>query len=148
MYVFYLLQKRVVIKTSLQRDKDWPKIINIAASKEGKHIVEYQTVECRCIHTQRVIGACLININVLRIFFLFVPFLCLAAGVSSVLREGDNLVVCGTCYPDDLLSSLRKHNLGDVQSVSFGTANSNMVRKLKSPTRDTSGFVCEPAYKL
>ena len=74
-------------------------------------------------------------------------FLRLAA-VSSFSKDGDNLVVCGNCDPVDLLSCLRKHNLGDVQSVSFGPRNSNKVSKLKSPARDTSGFVCEPAYKL
>ena len=76
-------------------------------------------------------------------------FLRLAA-VSSFSRDGDNLVVCGTCNHVDLLSSLRKHkhNLGDVQLVSVGPTNSKKVSKLKSPARDTSGFVCEPAYKL
>ena len=74
-------------------------------------------------------------------------FLHLAA-VSSFFTVGDNLVVCGTCDPLDLLSSLRKHNLGDVQLVSVGPTNSNKVSKLNSPARDTSGFVCEPAYKL
>lgn len=55
MMVFhYWLQEtaQIVIKMGLQRDKACSKITKIAASNEGKCIVDYKTVDCRRIHTQ------------------------------------------------------------------------------------------------